>query len=293
MSLASRAPLAVLAAVAAVMIAARIVDGQHASHDHDSDRGATAFRDLVRESTTRFADKNAAVRAGYRVVGGDFPAMGRHWVHPGIILRGEVDPRSPAILSYAEIGGAPVLVGVAFAVALAPGEKPPLVAGKRRAWHEHNGSVAEESIVREHRHSISGALTRLAILHVWSGIDNPDGVFATDNWALPFARAGLAAPVPVAQGAARAISLLNGGADYYSMLIGSERPTDGEVARLLESARGQVRSIIGAGEPATALSPSQLGALDGVWVELVNALEHVVGEAALPLRVARARDEER
>ena len=290
MSLAIRAPLA---ALAALMIAAGIVDGQHTSHDHDSDPGATAFRDRVREGTTRFADRNAAVRAGYRVVGGDFPAMGRHWVHPGIILRGEVDPRSPAILSYAEIGGSQVLVGVAFAVSLAPGEQPPLVAGKRRAWHEHNGSVAEESIVREHSHSISGALTRLAILHVWSGIENPDGVFATDNWALPFARAGLAAPVPVAPGSARAISLLNGGADYYAMLIGMDRPTDGEVERLLESARGQVRSIIGAGEHVTSLSPSQMGALDGVWVEVVNALERVVGEAALPLRVARARDEER
>lgn len=290
MSPAIRAPLAVLAAV---MIAARIVGGQHTSHDHHSDPGATAFRDLVREGTARFADRNAAVRAGYRAVGGDFPAMGRHWVHPGVILRGDVDPRSPAILSYAEIGGSPVLVGVAFAVSLAPGEQPPLVAGKRRAWHEHNGSIAEESIVREHNHSISEASTRLAILHVWSGIENPDGVFATDNWALPFARAGLAAPVPVSPGSARAISLLNGGADYYSMLMGMDRPTDSEVTRLLDSARGQVRSIIGAGEPRTALSPSQLVALDRVWVEVVNALERVVGEAALPLRVASAGDEER
>lgn len=244
------------------------------------DSGAVAFRERVREGTARFADRNAAIRGGYRAVGGDFPAMGRHWVHPGIILRGRIEPDRPAILSYAEIAGVPVLVGVAFAVPLKPGEAPPPVAGRSREWHEHNGSVAEESLVAQHQHGGADAPTRLAILHVWSGIDNPDGLFATDNWALPFVRAGLAVPKRVPLAAARAVSLLSGGDDYFAMLLGPVHGQSAAVVSLLSAARQEAQLTIEAGESRNVLSPGQIGRLEHIWTSLVTSLEAVVGESA-------------
>lgn len=248
-----------------------------------ADSGAVAFRERVREGTARFADRNAAIRGGYRAVGGDFPAMGRHWVHPGIILRGKIEPDSPAILSYAEIAGVPVLVGVAFAVPLKPGEKPPPIAGRAREWHEHNGSVAEESLVAQHQHGSADAPTRLAILHVWSGIDNPAGVFATDNWALPFVRVGLAVPERLPLGAARSLSLLSGGADYFAMLLGPVHGRSAEVARLLSAARQEAQLAVESGESGNALNFGQIGRLEQVWRGLVASVEGVVGESARPL----------
>lgn len=256
---------------------------QGSGGSEDMDSGAVAFRERVREGTAKYADRNTAIRAGYRAVGGDFPAMGRHYVHPGVILRGRVEPDSPAILSYAEIAGAPVLVGVAFAVPLKPGEKAPFVAGRPRQWHEHNGSVAEESLVAQHQHGSAEAPARLTILHVWSELHNPDGVFATDNWALPFVRAGLAVPERLPSGAARALSLLSGGADYFAMLLGAVHAQSAEVARLLRAARQEVQLTVESGESQNALNPGQIDRLEHVWRGLVTSLEAVVGESARSL----------
>lgn len=276
---------------AALLLSAVLVvatdGGAQATADADAaDSAALAFRDLVRQGTARFADRNAAIRAGYRAVGGEFPAMGRHWVHPGVILRGKIEPDNPAILSYVEIKGAPVLVGVAFAIPLAPGEEPPLVAGRRREWHEHNGSVAEESLIKEHAHGAGDGRTRLAILHVWSSVANPEGIFATDNWALPFIRAGLVVPDEIRPGAARAVALLSGGADYYATLMGGVHGRSGEVMRLMKTARQHVAGVVQGGESPSSLTSVQMEELERLWKRMVTALESVAGESAAPLRVA-------
>lgn len=280
---------ALLPALGALLLASGVA-AQEIDRVGAVDSGAVAFRERVRTGTARFADRNAAIRAGYRAVGGDFPAMGRHWVHPGIILRGKVEPESPAILSYAEIAGAPVLVGVAFAVPLKPGEKAPQVAGRAREWHEHNGSVAEESLVNQHHHGSGEAPTRLAILHVWSGIENPDGIFATDNWALPFVRAGVAVPNRLPLAASRAIALVSGGADYFAMLLGEERGRDPDVLRLLSAATQEAKLTVESAAASSALTPGQVDRLERVWAKLVASLEGIVGESARTLRVNEATE---
>ncbi|MGH7627661.1 MAG: hypothetical protein ACREOJ_20390 [Gemmatimonadaceae bacterium] len=40
------------------------------------------------------------------------------------------------------------------------------------------------------------------MLHAWLWLPNPAGMFASDNWALPFVRAGV--PVPLADPSAAA-----------------------------------------------------------------------------------------
>ncbi len=275
--------------VSAVLSSATAVSAQVIAGTASADSAGLAFRERVRQGTARFADRNAAIRAGYRAVGGDFPAMGRHWVHPGVIMRGKIEPESPAILLYAEIAGGPTLVGVAFAISLVPGEEPPLIAGQRREWHEHNGSVAEESLINEHDHGSGDGRTRLAILHVWSGVENPEGTFATDNWALPFIRAGLAVPERIQPAAARAVALLTGGADYYATLIGSGHGRSVEVSRLMDLARQEVTSSVEGGGSRNALTSAQTSQLQEIWNRLVTSLEAVAGDTARPLRVSATR----
>ena len=162
--------------------------------------------------TARFADRRAAAAEGYRRIGADFPGMGEHWLHPGALLTGAIDPKRPTLLIYATIDGAPKLLGVGFVTTTRAGETAHDVPGWPHAWHEHSGLLTDESGVSPGTNAPSG--THVWVLHAWTGLANPDGVFTPDNWSLPFLRAGFAAPLHSDPDAARALALLNGG-DVY------------------------------------------------------------------------------
>lgn len=180
----------------------------------------------VRRTTERFGDRSEAIRSGYRRLGPDFPGMGEHWIHPGLMMRGVVDPTRPPLLSYVVRDDHPVLVGLGFALPLAPEEDPPPDPFGREAWHDHSGTVDEEVVLLNHPATVdrSGGGHRLAVVHVWSGLENPDGILVQNNWALPFWRVGLEAPASVSVHAARGLSLAYGGRTYYLELL--ERATD-------------------------------------------------------------------
>jgi hypothetical protein len=57
------------------------------------------------------------------------------------------------------------------------------------------------------------------MLHAWLRSPNPDGIFAQDNWALPYLRLNVAPPDVVDPAAARALSFLSGGDEYYRALF--------------------------------------------------------------------------
>jgi hypothetical protein len=254
-----------------------------------NDQAIEAFLREVRRGTARYAHPRDALRAGYRRIGGRFPAMGEHWVHTGVIMRGRFDPADPAILAYADIVGRPSLVGVAFAIPLAPGETPPLVAGASREWHEHNGSVADESVFAKHEHAMTAvASTRLAILHVWSELPNPAGTFATDNWALPFASVGLRVPAPISESAARALSLASGAADYYVTLLDLRDNERVFVSARLKEVEQRVLPIVAAVRSAGESRPEDLGTLEAIWAGTVSSLAERLGDRVAPLRPAAA-----
>ena len=60
---------------------------------------------------------------------------------------------------------------------------------------------------------------RLAMLHAWVWMENPDGTFAQHNWALPFARSTISVPPDVPEAAARALSLASGNEPFYSEML--------------------------------------------------------------------------
>ncbi len=199
----------------------------------------TALDDFLaqaRRGTAAFRESENARAAGYRPIGPDFPGMGQHWVHPSLILRDTPDAAHPTVLEYAEIGGRLTLVGVAYAVLVKDGAPPTSLPVPASAWHFHQGTVEEESFIRSHAgfgHDMPGP--KIAVLHAWIWLDNPDGLLATDNWALPYARLGYRPPSQPSHAAARAMALAadDGGRLYLEALLHAVgQPSDDEMKAL-------------------------------------------------------------
>ena len=258
---------------------------QHEGHENVSSGGAqdsvAAFISRARAATERYKDQNAAAADGYRRLGPDFPAMGEHWANGEIVVRGEFDARRPGLLTYARVNGVPTLTGVVYALPLADSEAPPPFPFDRSHWHDHIGTVEDESLLLAHDapHGPTGGL-RLAVLHAWIWLDNPDGTFVTDNWALPYARLGLRAPAPAPGGAARALALVSGAMPYYISLadqVGS--PSDGERERIAATiARHQ--ALIATWWKLRSRNPEMsagdVSALNGMWNAMWSELERSV-----------------
>ncbi|MDP9201903.1 MAG: hypothetical protein M3P26_08230 [Gemmatimonadota bacterium] len=255
------------------LLAVNVHGQEHAAHASLSGAAASAevvaFVSAARLGTERYRDRNVAIAAGFRRLGRDFPSMGEHWANPGKVIAGRFDVADPAMLIYATIDGKPVLLGVVYAIPLESGQPPPPLPGGAKAWHEHNGTVNEESFLPEHGgdHSPERAGTRLAILHVWTLLPNPAGHFAAENWALPFARLHLETPPAIPEPAARALSLVSGSEDFYASFLESELPSASrdEWRAALAAATDSARAIVSARDAKDALSREQISALEKTW----------------------------
>ena len=244
--------------------------------------GVEKFTARARVATERFKDVNTAVAESYVKVGPDFPAMGEHWVNGELIMRGELDPSRPAILTYTTIAGRPTLTGIVYALALKRGETPPMLP-RGAGWHDHVGSIDEESLLFGHDHHSDDDI-RLVVMHAWIWQRNPAGIFATDNWALPFARMGLSAPSTPRQDAARALALLAGSASYFSRLFAAVGDLDdagiGNVDAVLERQRSALEQWWNARPNSAELASAELTQLDATWARLARDVQAAVGPAA-------------
>ncbi|HSM35232.1 MAG TPA: hypothetical protein VK837_02450 [Longimicrobiales bacterium] len=197
--------------------------GLRAQGPQPLDSAGLAFVEAAREAASRYRDVAAARLNGYRRIGPDFPGMGEHWINLSAAVSGALDPAVPAILSYAaRNGGAPVLLGVAYAVPLGPGEEPPAGPLDPGVWHDHSRTVDEELLLISHPTSMDRAGSkghRVAVVHVWTELPNRDGVLAQHNWSLPYWRAGIPPPVRAHVRAARGVSLAHGGRAFYRDLL--------------------------------------------------------------------------
>jgi hypothetical protein len=219
----------------------------HAPHPLDAPHGAVletgppdpaaldAFLREAKDAAAPYRSLEHAVAAGFRRLGPAFPGMGEHWIHPGRIVTGRVDPARPPVLCYAPIDGEHRLVALAFTVPLEPGEAPPAHPAGTGAWHDHSDHVGEETLLLTHRPSHLGAdQPRLAMFHAWLWLDNPDGVLAQNNWRLPFVQAGVDghghAP---SSDAGRGLSLHTAGPDYYLDLFAAAADLDDAETRAI------------------------------------------------------------
>jgi hypothetical protein len=168
----------------------------------------------VRAAIARYQDFEVAKREGWKKFGGDAPLMGEHWFLPkergGVdYVHGDrLDWSRPSNLMYTEIGGRRVLTGVSFNVRLGPGEPVPEgFAGRADEWHVHDFEQAIAAGLQDRpvlRWLVNGWIeenmtkrgddrARLAMVHVWVTLPNPDGPFAHHNRVVPYLKLGLPA----------------------------------------------------------------------------------------------------
>ena len=161
--------------------------------------------EVVRAANGTVSRSRRRHRRGLRVGGGDGPLMGEHWVRRDMTDQ-PFDPAAPSTLQYLKTDGDYVLTGVAYTVYRAPDEPlPDGFAGETDVWHLHDmmkiSMTATEGRpllrwITERR--IANGRTRwdeerpeLTMVHAWTWLDNPDGVFAQDHRLIPYVRLGL------------------------------------------------------------------------------------------------------
>jgi hypothetical protein len=193
-----------LAAGAAILVAAAVASvtsdgpsaqavsgvengGLHAGHGADAPAGKRVnntsidpagreLMDATRKNAEKFRDLGNALDRGYANIDVFVPGMGCHYLNEKL-LDGTFDPNKPEILVYAESPGQrPVLVALEYAVPISesPDSAPEGFAGAYDVWD---------------RNETFG----LWLLHAWTVLPNPDGVFAPLNPLAPqqFAGCGL------------------------------------------------------------------------------------------------------
>jgi hypothetical protein len=239
--------------------------------------GAKLLAD-ARAGTARYRSVDSAIADGFKRVGVEFPAMGEHWVNLPRVLEDRFDAARPSVLIYISANGTRTLAGVAYTALLDDGEQPPATAARLSDWHEHNGSIAEESLPLHHAAGMaSGAAAespRLSILHVWAWTPNPAGPFVTDNWTLPLARRGASARA-LSPEAMRGLTLAADSASYYEQTIhvalGASNVEESAIDRAVANARRTARAAI-ARDPSGADGDALAAAWGALWAELERSL---------------------
>ena len=264
-------------AITLLALAATTADAQPAACRTDS--SAEAFVACAQAGTERYRDQAMAVLDGYRRIGSDFPGMGEHWIRMALVFDGTIDARQPEVLTYVAVGGMSRLLGVAYVVPLLAGEQPPPHPIGREAWHDHSRTLEDETVLPMHHAPDSGEGARLAMLHAWIWSPNPAGMFAADNWAIPYIRLGLTPDLSQPGAVAKALSLIAGGRAYVEAAIhAAARPSDKEgrrVATALDRAEALVTAIARdlAGPDLDASAAAKLAsAWAGLWLAIDAAL---------------------
>ncbi|HEY6343895.1 MAG TPA: hypothetical protein VIY49_20560 [Bryobacteraceae bacterium] len=247
------------------------------------DHPAAAFIQSARMATAKYRDRSVAIAEGYRKIGTDFPGMGEHWINIDLVFDNKFDPAHPEILTYADVAGTPQLLGVAYALPLLKGESAPEWPVGKEAWHDHFRTLEDETALPQHHTPVSaGDAPRITMLHAWIWLENPAGVFAADNWALPYFRLGMqpphnAAPHDAPITAAKALSLVSGGAGYFAASIrAATGPLTGGEQKHIDAAFAQSHAAVEQflrARPLGTLTHSELDHLSAIWAGLWKAVD--------------------
>jgi hypothetical protein len=281
-------------ALLVVVVASALALGTLLASARDaSDRSTERFVEAARAATSPYQSRQRAIDDGFIRVGVEFPAMGEHWVSFARVLEDTFDAARPSVLIYANVGGEPRLSGVAYTKLLTGRARPPRFPS-RAAWHEHSGSVDEESLPLGHTtgHGAPHAVVedgapRLFILHAWVWAANPEGIFVTDNWSLPATRLGVEGSTLTGD-AIRAIALADDEDGYHRLMLRTALdlavPEDSAAAHVIATHRALVREELRPVRAGGALEAASARRLEAVWDSLWSQLA-----TALPARVADLR----
>lgn len=123
----------------------------------------------VRIATSQYADYNVAVTNGLIDVSGYVPNMGHHYLNPAL-SDGLFEMDKPEIILYVpDANGIMQMVAVEYSIIPSdpdnPGNPPEGFSGDEDVWH-FNEMLGQWQ------------------LHVWTVLDNPEGIFAAHNSAI-------------------------------------------------------------------------------------------------------------
>jgi hypothetical protein len=247
------------------------------------DHSVTAFIESARAATSKYKDRSVAIAEGYRQIGSDFPAMGEHWINIGLLFDGKFDPEHPEVLTYVVVSGKPQLLGVAYVLPLLQGESAPDWPVGKEKWHDHFRTLEDETeLPQHHAPGNAGDAPRMTMLHAWIWLANPAGMFAADNWAVPYFRLGIEPAENAPDAAAKALSLVSGGADYYSASIRAAAPLTSAERKKIDAAVARSRVAVEALLRDSTIVPttSELETLAAVWTGLWKEIDSSVGPHA-------------
>ncbi|APE27751.1 hypothetical protein [Aurantiacibacter gangjinensis] len=258
--------------------------------DHYRPTSEAAQLEEVRAAVERYRDFRAAERDGWEPFGDDEPLMGRHYHNsnaPDYVHGDALDFSRPNNLMYTEIDGEMVLTGVAFVVRLGEGEPVPQgFAGSRDRWHVHDfvaaidAATEERPIIRwlanrwlDDNYRNNGDMRgRLAMVHAWVTLDNPDGIYADYNRTLPYLKLGLPHSYwhGASEEAARGLNLATeGGCEAQNgtlWIADTSRRQNRTIAAACEEGANMVRGALGEGPQAVNRAGERAWAhFDGVW----------------------------
>lgn len=164
----------------------------------------------AKRAVVRLNDTAAARAAGYRPiteigVPDKAPFQGEHWSLPIRDTTAVVPLDRPAFLMFGPVNGVHRRIGLAYSTRILLEDPAPNGLGGDPAakWHDHfwcdgvpgrpEGFVVNQA---ESCASQGGVLNprRAVMVHVWTDVENPEGVYGHDNPALPFVALGLTPP---------------------------------------------------------------------------------------------------
>lgn len=164
----------------------------------------------ARRAVVRLNDTAAARAAGYRPiteigVPDKVPFQGEHWSLPIRDTTAVVPLERPAFLMFGPVNGVHRRIGLAYSTRIRLEDPSPKGLGGDPAakWHDHfwcdsvpgrpEGFVVNQP---DNCASQGGVLNprRAVMVHVWTDVENPEGVYGHDNPALPFVALGLTPP---------------------------------------------------------------------------------------------------
>ena len=148
---------------------------QHREQTPDQKKQANALVRVVRESTERFRDVAVAENEGYGLLfgcvsGGDYGAMGLHFVNFPLVADGKIEATKPEIVLYEQTAnGRMRITGADYLVLAADWDKTHTGAPELMGQLFHYFEAPNRF-----------GLPPFYTLHVWAWKDNPNGTFT--NW---------------------------------------------------------------------------------------------------------------
>jgi hypothetical protein len=121
------------------------------------------------------------------------------------------------------------------------------------------------------------------MLHAWIWSANPEGVFAADNWGIPFLRQNLEPVRDSAPSVAKALAIVGGGRDYFERAIqagGALTAAEAiRVSEAMDQAEKDVEQHVARFENRV-LGENECATLEGIWARLWSEIDAAISSEA-------------